>query len=166
MGGGWIWARVQLGKKFLIYFYFLGRASDGRMVVLQGQNNFRDIGGYAAGVVALAQARCGSGGPSQRPGPPRRAQKRAGDDVSSARLLTKVHPQNVEMDGRAGQRGSCMPPAPCASLGVALAGPASGRDRPGGLRKGRGISFTRPGLLSYTTPASAGMPTASKHLLL
>ena len=57
---------------------------------------------HAAGSGRIA--RYGSDGPSQRPAPPRRAQKGAGDIVSSARLLTKVHAPNVEMDteGRAG----------------------------------------------------------------
>ena len=43
---------------------------------------------HAAGAVRIA--RHGSGGPSQRPGPPRRAQKGAGDIVSSVESLTRT----------------------------------------------------------------------------
>ena len=62
---------------------------------------WRRAGGCGGGLHAAGSLRIvrhGSGGFNQRPGPPLRPPKEAGDIVSSARLLTKVHAPNVEMD--------------------------------------------------------------------
>ena len=122
-------------------------------------------GGGAHAARSVRIARCGSGGPSQRPAPPRRAQKGAGDVVSSVEKSTRTDTKRRNEHRTAGGRvkgGGYMPPAPCVSLGMALAGPSSAQDRPGGLRKGRGRSFPRPGCLTKVHAPNVEMDTEGR----
>ena len=91
---------------------------------------------------------CSNGGvaPSSNPAsgrfPPRRAPKEAGDSGTvCAHVPTRVETTPGQRAG--GEGGGYTPQDPYGLFGTPLAGPASGRVRPGGLRKRRGTSIPR-----------------------